>query len=137
VGTLVALLESMSVRVFIGILAAFAFACAPVAHSLQRAAVGEVYSTASCANLDVSHVPTDDVSTRRDDVYVAEGCGMRWRMTCGSKYVSVCPRRHSSTRQCRTELQWSCDNIQSEDDPSDDELRARISRPSDVNVLGS
>ena len=98
--------------------------CAPSAFTLQQAAKTEVFTTASCASLDVSHVAPDDVAARRDDVYTAEGCGQRWRMTCESKYVSICKRR---SRHCRTRLVWSCENIQPDGDPtSDDDLRARV-----------
>lgn len=102
----------------------FVAACAPQSFTLQQAARGEVYTTASCPSLDVSHVPASDVASEREDVYVAEGCGMRWRMACESKSVEICPRH--SRRGCRTRLAWSCDAIQPETEMTDDELRQVI-----------
>ncbi|HEY1959133.1 MAG TPA: hypothetical protein VGH28_26145 [Polyangiaceae bacterium] len=101
----------------------FLAACTPQAFTLAQAARGEVYTTASCPTLDVSHVPANDVPEYREDVYVAEGCGMRWRMACESKYVEICKRRG---RNCRTRLAWSCADVQPETELSDDQLRALI-----------
>ena|ERR1700690_3911451 len=124
-------------RGWVGILAAVLVVagCNQPAHTLHQAAKQEVYSTATCPDVEVSHVPTEDVATRREDVYVAEGCGSRWRMTCESKRALVCPKRRSS-KDCRRELQWSCENIQSEDDSTDEELRARVTHE-DLNIVGS
>jgi len=108
----------------------FPLACSQTAHTLNGAARQEVYSTATCASIEVSHVP----AWERDDVYAAEGCGNRWLMTCESKHAVICPR-HS--RHCHQELQWTCDNVQPDSEMSDDELRARVSHPDDMNVLGS
>ncbi len=111
--------------------------CNQPAHTLQRAATSEVYSTASCPSIEVSHVPSSDVATTREDVYVAEGCGTRWRMTCEEKLVRVCPRRrYKPSLQCHNELQWSCANIQSESAETDEALRARVTHD-DMNVLGT
>jgi len=110
-------------------------ACSQPAHTLSAAARQEVYSTATCPTVEVSHVPASDIAGDREDVYVAEGCGMRWVMTCESKRALVCPRR--SRHGCRDELQWSCDNVQPDREVSDDELRARVVHPDDMNVLGS
>jgi hypothetical protein len=111
------------------------FGCNQPVHTLQSAARQEVFTTATCAAVDVSHVPSSDVPEYREDVYVAEGCGMRWRMACGSKYVTRC-RRH--TNHCSTKLEWECNDIQPEGpDVSDEELRTRVVRPDDMNVLGS
>jgi hypothetical protein len=110
--------------------------CDVPAHTLSVAARREVMSTATCTNVEVEHVPWTDVAGQREDVYVAEGCGNRWRMTCESKHVTVCPR-HSS-HGCHVELQWSCDNVQPEDvETTEDDLRARVTHPDDMNLLGS
>jgi hypothetical protein len=110
--------------------------CYQPAHTLSVAARREVMSTATCTNVDVEHVPFTDVAGQREDVYVAEGCGNRWRMTCESKHVTVCPRR--SRKNCHVELQWSCDNVQPEDyETTEDDLRARVVHPDDMNLLGS
>lgn len=99
-------------------------ACNVPAHTLSVAARREVMSTATCTNVDVEHVPWSDVAGEREDVYVAEGCGMRWRMTCGSERRRVCPRR--SRKSCEDRVVWACANIQPEDAASDDELRDRV-----------
>jgi len=109
-------------RFWVGTLVALA-ACQP-AGTLHQAATSEVLSTSTCENVDVSHVPVYDVAAGREDVYVAEGCGMRWRMTCGSERRRVCPRR--SRKSCEDRVVWACANIQPEDAASDDELRDRV-----------
>ena len=110
--------------------------CNVPAHTLSVAARQEVMTTATCPNVDVEHVPWTDVAGQREDVYVAEGCGNRWRMTCESKHVTVCPRR--SRKNCHVELQWTCDNVQPEDvETTEDDLRARVTHPDDMNILGS
>lgn len=109
--------------------------CNQPAHTLQGAARTEVFTTASCATVEVAHVPSTDVPEFREDVYAAEGCGMRWRMACGSQYVTRCAK-HS--RHCQTKLEWDCSNIQPVPfDTSDEELRTRVTRPDDMNILGS
>ena len=114
----------------------FLVGCNPPAHTLGVAARQEVMTTATCPNVEVSHVPWTDVAGQREDVYLAEGCGNRWRMTCESKYVTVCPRR--SRKGCRVERQWSCENVQPEDaSTTDEELRARVTHPDDMHILGS
>jgi hypothetical protein len=119
----------------LAVVGALVLGCDPQAHTVYQAARQEVFTTATCEAVDVSHVPASDVPEYREDVYVAEGCGMRWRMACGSKYVRHC-KRHSST--CTTKLEWDCSDIQSEDHPSDDELRSRLTRPDDESsFLGS
>jgi len=102
----------------------FVTACTPQSFTLLQAARGEVYTTASCPSLDVSHVPPSDVASYREDVYVVEGCGMRWRMACESKYVEICP--HRSRHGCRTRLAWACDGVQPETEMTDDELRELV-----------
>ena len=110
--------------------------CNVPAHTLSVAARQEVMTTATCRNVEVEHVPWTDVAGQREDVYVAEGCGNRWRMTCESKHVTVCPRR--SRKNCHVELQWSCDNVQPEDfETTEDDLRARVTHSDDMNILGS
>lgn len=111
--------------------------CTEPARSLHQAARQEVYTTASCPSIEVSHVPVTEVAIRRDDVYVAEGCGERWRMTCGEELVKVCPRRHRRG-PCHEELHWACNDIQPEADATDDELRTRVTHhDEDMNVLGT
>jgi hypothetical protein len=114
----------------------FVIGCNVPAHTLSVAARQEVMTTATCTNVEVEHVPWTDVAGQREDVYVAEGCGNRWRMTCESKHVTVCPRR--SHKNCHVELQWSCDNVQPEDyETTEDDLRARVHNTDDMNLLGS
>ncbi len=109
--------------------------CNQPAHTLLEASRSEVFTTATCGTVDVSHVPSSDVPEEREDVYVAEGCGMRWRMACGSKHVTRCARR---SNHCTTRLEWECSDIQPEGaDVSDDELRTRVTRPGDMSILGS
>ena len=113
----------------------FVIGCSAPARTLSVAARHEVMTTATCANVEVEHVPLTDVAGQREDVYVGEGCGNRWRMTCESRRVTVCPRR--SRRNCHVELQWTCDNVQPEDvETTEDDLRARV-HTDDMNVLGS
>jgi len=95
-------------------IALFFVACQPTARTVHEAARDEVFSTSTCADIEVSHVPAWDVASERDDVYLAEGCGFRWRMTCGSERVRTCPRR--SQRSCSTHLRWACANIQPDED---------------------
>jgi len=125
-------------RLFVPFVASWALVgCEQPAHTLQRAATSEVYSTASCPNVEVSHVPSNEMATEREDVYAAEGCGMRWRMTCEEKEVRVCPRRrYNPNMKCHDERQWSCANVQSESAATDDELRAHVTHE-DLNILGS
>lgn len=113
----------------------FVAGCYLPAHTLNVAARREVMSTATCPNVEIDHVPWTDVAGQREDVYVAEGCGNRWRMTCEMHHVTVCPKH---AHNCHVEQQWSCDNVQPEDlETSEDDLRARVTHPNDMNILGS
>jgi len=104
-------------------------------YTLLHAARTEVMTTASCGSVEVEHVSASDVPEQREDVYAAEGCGMRWRMACGSQYVRHC-KRHSN--RCWTQREWDCSDIQPEDlETTDDELRTRITRPEKIDILGS
>ncbi len=121
--------------VFFGGIFSFVAACNPPAHTLYEAAHQEVFTTATCSEVEVSHVSASDVPEAREDVYAAEGCGMRWRMACNSERVKRC-KRHSSS--CTNKLEYTCSDIQTENpNVSDHELRTRVTRPDEMNILGS